>query len=294
MQTPRLISLYLILLSVLPGQAIGQSTGGSFLTFDQFFQNYALFNPASEDTSGRFALRIGNSALYGLFEGVNRRYFDLDFKPGNRKALSYSKIGILVQSNNDGPFIKRSRYYGRYSRTIAIGNEQYISVGLALGAVSLTLQGSQSVGGGTSTAIDGYAGIWYHIKQLRLGASVEQFTQSVLTPIQQHFRLEPALNFNAIYSLDLSPSITMHNHLYFRKETSVPGSFEYAPVLILAEVIQAGTNFKFQRGIAIMLGVNAHTLEYGTLSFMGSFLIGTRKLSTSADNKFEITGRYSF
>ncbi|MBO9699044.1 MAG: type IX secretion system membrane protein PorP/SprF [Sporocytophaga sp.] len=294
MQTSRLVSLLLILLSLLPGQAKSQSAGGSFLTFDQFFQNYAMFNPASEDTSGKFNLRIGNSALYGLFEGVNRRYLDLDFKPGNRKSLSYSKIGALIQTNNDGPFIKRSRYYARYSRTIAIGREQYVSLGLALGAVSLTLNGSQSVGGGTSTAFDGYAGMWYHWRKLKLGASVEQFTQSVLTPIQQNFKLSPVLNFNGIYSFDLSPQISMYNHLYFRKESGNPGSLEYAPVLLMAEVIEAGANFKFKRGIAILLGINAHTLDYGTISFMGSFLIGTRQLSTSADNKFEITARYSY
>jgi len=294
MQTPRLISLLLILLSLLPGQVKSQSAGGSFLTFDQFFQNYAMFNPASEDTSGKFNLRIGNSALYGLFEGVNRRYLDLDFKPGSRKSLSYSKIGALVQTNNDGPFIKRSRYYGRYSRTIAIGSDHYISLGLALGAVSLTLNGSQTVGGGTSTAFDGYAGMWYHWRKLKLGASVEQFTQSVLTPIQQNFKLVPVLNLNGIYSFDLGPQVSMYNHLYFRKEYGSPGSLEYAPVLMMAEVIEAGANFKFKRGIAILLGINAHTLDYGTISFMGSFLIGTRQLSTSADNKFEITARYSF
>jgi hypothetical protein len=251
-----------------------------------------MVNPASSDSSGKFSVRLGYSFLQGLFEGVNRSYFDADLKPGKGKKISYSRFGIFIQSSNDGGFINRTRYYGRYSRTIGLGNGHFISLGLGFGAITVTLKGSQSFSGGNSTVPDGYSGIWYYRKNIKIGISAEQITQSVLTPIQESFRLYPVFNMNAVYIAELSHNVKFNNHLYARREHDSDLSFDYAPVLLLSDIIQAGANFRFKRGIAIMAGVDTHTIGLGNISFMGSFLIGTRKLSTSADNKFEISARY--
>lgn len=269
----------------------GNSLSG---TFDQYFQNYNLVNPASVDSSDKFSVRLGHVALTGLFEGVNRSYIDADFKPGERSNPSFSRLGIFIISNNDGAFISRNRYYGRYSRTISIGNDQFISAGLALGIVSYSFKGSQSIAGGTSNAFDANAGLWYIRKKLKIGFSIQQIPGSIVRPIQQGFQLNPYWNFNAVYTTYLGSRVLFSNHLYFSKENRTPVLFEYAPVLLFSDIIESGVNLKYNRGIAVMLGLRSIIPGYGKLQAMGSFLMSTKNLSSSADNKFEISAGYSF
>lgn len=262
--------------------------------FDQFFQNYYMINPASNDSSGKFSVSLGHTALTGLFEGVNRQYFDADFRPGKIDNTSFSRFGLLVVNINDGAFISRSRYYGRYSRTIAIGKEQFISTGVSLGLISYSFRGSQAFAGNSSTAFDANAGLWYIRKQLKVGLSVQQIPRSVLQPIQQTFRLNPTWNFNLVYLFRLTSSVRITNHFYLRKESLYPYYFEYAPVFLLSEVIESGLNFKYRRGVSVMLGLRSLDPGFGKIRFMGSYLISTRELSNTADNKFELSAGYSF
>src|SRR4051794_37578744 len=89
--------------------AFAQNAGNSYMTFDQFFQNYTMINPASNDSTGKFIVKVGDNTLYGLFDGVNRFYFDADYRPGRNTRNSYSRFGALVQRINRGSFIHTTK-----------------------------------------------------------------------------------------------------------------------------------------------------------------------------------------
>lgn len=285
---------YLILITLFSTSAKAQTGGTNFyLAFDQFFQNYYMINPASSDSSDRLRVSLGNIWLTGLFQGVSRMYFDADFRPGKRGSPSFSRLGIFIKNSNDGAFINRSRYYGRYNRTVAIGKNQAISLGLALGLVNYRFKGSYTFAGGSATAFDGNAGIWYLRKNLKAGISLQQFSRSIIQPSQERFQLNPIWNFNLVYSSFLSSQVQLTNNVFYRKETGSMSWFEYAPVFLFNETLQAGADFELHKGVAILLGVKTSVNGYGKLRFMGSFLISTHKFSSSGDNKFEISAGYS-
>jgi hypothetical protein len=264
------------------------------IVFDQFFQNYNLLNPASEDSTGKGHVRIGNRSLIGLFSGVNRLYVDGDVKIKHRSFSQYSKLGLLVIAYNDGAFISRTKGYLRYSWTTQISSRSSISAGLAIGIVKYTLLGSQAGGGGSSTAFDGNIGLWYIRSKLKIGISYQQFTRSELTPVNQTFQLIPYLNFNIIYASYISPYVLLTTHVFYRYQSASVYDVEVAPIFLLNEMFETGVNFRYQRGVALIFGIKNINIGKGYIHFMGSFLLSTRKLSNNLDNAFELSASYAF
>lgn len=275
-------------------QAHAQTGYEAPIVFDQFFQNYNLLNPASSDSSGKAHLRIGNRSLIGLFSGVNRLYVDGDVKIKHRSLNQYSSLGALVIAYNDGAFISRTKAYVSYSWTTRISSRSSVSAGLAIGVVKYTLLGSEAGGGGASTAFDGNAGLWYIRSKLKIGVSYQQFTRSALTPVNQTFLLIPYLNVNVIYASYISPYVLLTTHVFYRHQSMNVSEFQLAPIFLFNDVFETGINFRYKRGVALMVGIKNINIGQGNIHFMGSFLLSTRKLSNNLDNAFELSASYTF
>lgn len=262
--------------------------------FDQFFQNYYLLNPASNDTSDRIKISIGDRSLTGLFQGVNRQYVDGSVRINHRSSQNFSRVGILVLGAHDGDYISRTRVYGRYSWSTAIGPRSAISAGLAAGIINYAFQGSQAGGGGSSSAFDCNAGVWYMRRKLKIGFSYQQMVRSELTPVSQTFYLTPYYNINLIYSSDISPFVSLSTHVYVRYQSQQPVAISLAPVFLIHSIFETGINYQYQKGFALLFGLKSVRVGKNVLRFMGSFLLSTRQLSRSSDNAFELTAGYSF
>lgn len=275
-------------------QLHAQSGYESPIVFDQFFQNYYLLNPASSDSSGKGQLIIGNRSLIGLFGGVNRLYFDGNVKIKHRTNNQFSRIGILLIAYNDGAFINRTKAYLRYSWTTQLSYKSSISAGLAIGMAKYTLLGSQAGGGGSSAAFDANVGLWYVRPKLKVGISYQQFTKSELTPISQTFQLVPYVNANIMYADYLSPYVLLTTHLFYRYQMDNKFDLQLAPVFLFNEVFETGLNLRYKRGVAILVGIKKIQVGEGSIHFMGSFLLSSRKLSNNLDNAFELSASYSF
>jgi hypothetical protein len=275
-------------------QVHAQTGYESPIVFDQFFQNYNLLNPASEDSTGKAHVRIGNRSLIGLFSGVNRLYVDGDVKIKHRSLNQYSRLGVLIIAYNDGAFISRTKGYVRYSWTTQISSRSSISAGLAIGVVKYTLLGSQAGGGGSSTAFDGNAGLWYLRTKLKVGISYQQFTQSELTPVNQTFKLIPYLNFNIMYASYISPYVLLTTHVFYRYQSASVYEIQVAPIFLFNDIFETGVNFRYQRGVALIVGIKKINIGKGYIHVMGSFLLSTRKLSNNLDNAFELSASYAF
>jgi type IX secretion system PorP/SprF family membrane protein len=288
------IGLFMILILGSEGVLRAQVNNSADQVFDQFFQNYYLLNPASHDSADVLRVTIGNRSLTGLFAGVNREYVDGSLRIRHQSLNRFSRIGILVLSSHDGDFISRTRAYGRYSWTTALGARSSISAGIAAGIISYAFQGSQAGSGGTSSAFDANAGIWYMRRKLKIGFSYQQMVRSVLSPVNEKFYLSPYFNFNIIYSTDLSSFVSLSTHIYIRYQTQQPVIISVAPIFLINTIFETGVNYQYQRGFALLFGLKSIRLGKNSLRFMGSFLLSTRNLSRSSDNAFELTAGYSF
>lgn len=265
------------------------------IIFDQFFQNYYLLNPASSDSADKVQVSIGNRSLIGLFEGVNRLYVDGSVRlKHNEASAQFSRIGALIIAYNDGAFIKRTRAYARYSWSTRLGARSSLSGGVAAGAVNYSFLGSQAGGGGASTAFDVNIGVWYLRRKLKIGASYQQMTRSVIAPVNQKFELVPYLNVNAIYTSHISAHVSLSTHAYVRLQSKEKYDLQFAPVFLIHEIVETGVNLRYKRGIAVLFGLRSISIGQGNLRFMGSFLFSTRKLANNFDNAFELSAGYTF
>lgn len=271
-----------------------QSGDTNPIVFDQFFKNYYMINPASYDSTDRVQLSIGNRSLIGLFDGVNRLYVDGSIKLRHQRPGQFSRIGILVIAYNDGAFINRTRAYARYSYSAAVGARSSISAGAAAGIINYTFLGSQAGGGGSASSFDANFGFWYRRPKLRIGIAYQQMIRSVLTPVNQRFELVPYLNFNLIYDIYIGPHVLMSSHVYVKYQSSQYIDVQVAPIFLFYDKFEAGANFRYKRGVALLFGVKSIPIGNGHIRFMGSFLLSTRKLSNTFDNAFELTAGYSF
>lgn len=262
--------------------------------FDQFFQNYYLINPASSDSTGKVQVSIGNRSLIGLFDGVNRLYIDANVRVNHGSPMQYSRVGASVIAYNDGAFINRTRAYVRYAFSTALGERSALSAGISVGIVKYTFLASQAGGGGTSTALDGNAGLWYIRPKLKIGVSYQQFTRSALTPVNQTFQLVPYLNVNVIYASYISAHVLITTHVFYRYQSGTASDLQAAPVFLFNDIFEAGINLRYKRGIALLFGLKSIRAGQGNIRFMGSFMLSTRKLSNTLDNAFELSAGYSF
>ena len=264
------------------------------IVFDQFFKNYYMINPASMDSTGKVQIALGNRSLTGLFEGVNRLYADVNVRLNHSSQAQFSRIGALVITYNDGAFINRTRAYARYSYTTSLGARSSVSAGGSVGIVNYTFLGSQAGGGGSASAFDGNLGLWYIRPKLKIGVSYQQMIRSILTPVNQRFELIPYMNFNATYDSYIGAHVMLTTHAYFRYQSTEYYDVQLAPLFLFYEKFESGVNLRYKRGIALLFGVKSITLGKGSIRFMGSFLLSTRKLANNFDNAFELSAGYAF
>jgi len=271
---------------------IAQSGENAPAIYDQFFNNYYLVNPASHESDEKLAIRLGNRTLTGLFKGVNRFYADGNLTLTSKNENQRHSIGVLAMNNRDGEYFQRNRIYGRYSLQTRLTEYATLSAGISIGMVNYTFGGSVASAGGSSAAPDANVGLWYLREKLKLGASYQQIFSPQVQPLAQLFTLNPYLNVNGIYRIDFSPNVFLNTHAYWKYETSMPFYGELAPLLVFYEWLEMGVNFKYDRGIAALLGLPKIPIGTAKIYLMASYLISTRKLSSQNDSVLEFSLGY--
>lgn len=274
------------------GHLLSQSGENSPAIYDQFFNNYYLVNPASQENNERFAVRLGNRTLTGLFKGVNRFYADANLTLFARNENQQHSIGLFAMNNRDGDYFQRNRFYGRYSIQTKLTDLASLSAGISVGFVNYTFGSSVASAGGSSAAPDANVGLWYLREKFKLGASYQQIFSPQVQPLAQLFILNRYLNVNGIYRIDFGLNAFLKTHAYWKYEPNMPFYGEIAPILTVHEWLDLGVNCKYDRGVAVLLGFPKIPIGKGNLYFMASYLISTRKLSSQNDSVLEFALGY--
>lgn len=277
--------LIIVVIFIFPSIVRGQSRSEVPDLFDQFFNNYYLLNPAAADTSYKFKIRGENRTQTGLFEGISKLYADADFKIREKEGRSQF-IGLQAVNFKEGDFINRSRLYGRYSWRTNLSEYSSLSAGAALGIVNYNFRGSQAGAGGSSTVMDGCIGIWYSWKRLYLGVAGQQILRNQLQPINQQFQLERYWNCNMFYSFHISHVLDFTPHLYTRLQKGTD-NVQVAGVFDIYDLVSAGVNLKYKRGVAFIAGIKNIKVGNSTFSLYASYLAGTNSPSILDDNAVE-------
>jgi type IX secretion system PorP/SprF family membrane protein len=255
--------------------------------FDQFINNYYLLNPANTDTSYKVKIRTGDKSQTGLFKGVNKIYFDADFKAktGRKEAVHF--IGIQAINYKEGDFINLSRLFGRYSWRTRISQRSSLSAGISIGFVNYAFKASQASAGGSAAVPDGSAGMWYLREKSAIGFSVQQMFKGRIQPVNQSYELDRNYNLTVYRTFILNPYLNFHTHLFSGFQKNKAANISVATVFEVQEKLDLGITYRHKRALVFMVGLKKINIATSHFSLYFSYLIPTGQIGIK-DNALEI------
>ncbi len=282
----RVLVLSIILVCVrLPLKA--QVTQNFPIDITQFFNNYYLVNPAGLYDQDKLTLAMGNRSLTGLFQGVSHNYFDVDLCLDKK---NFDRIGLVMFSKKEGGFIFRNRAYLRYNRTIQTEKGNYLSLGAAAGVVLHQFRATKASAGGSDIAPDFNLGLWYQVRNMKIGASVQQVLEPSLQPIADVYKAYRYYNLMANWNAELSSDVQLELHALGSYQLKQPIN-TYATVLVnYRQNLDAGLLYKQTKGVSFLAGLNDRKVGAFLLDFNISYLVlNTYKIVSTNDAALEIS-----
>lgn len=261
-------------------------------TYDQFFQNYYLINPANTDTSA-VIINSGHKSQLGIFRGVRQTYFDANVRIRSNSLNNRQYIGVQVFNNSEGDFFSKNRVYGRYSFDVRLSESYYLSAGISIGTVSYAFKATQSSAGGSDLTYDGSLGAWLVGRNLKAGASIQQVFQRTLSPIGQTFELVRQYNATVSYLFLIQPYIQVTTHAWYRYQGNNTHDLQVAAMITLQNFVEFGSNYRYQKGIVLIGGLKDLPLGTSKISIAMSYSTGILNYLARGDNAVEIFLRYS-
>jgi type IX secretion system PorP/SprF family membrane protein len=280
----RLSFLFMVL--GLSSSSMAQVNFPASWSFDQYFNNYYLLNPANTDTSYKVKIRATDKSLTGLFQGVSRIYFDGDAKiKAGKQAFHF--LGVQAVNSREGDFINLSKLFVRYSWRQRISEGSSLSAGISLGFVNYAFKTTQAGPGGSDATPDGSAGIWYLRERFAVGFSVQQMFKGKLQPVNQVFELNRYYNFNAYKIFRLSPYVNLNTHFYSGFQKNQTSNINLTALLEVQDKLEAGVSYRYKKAIGFIAGLKKINIASVDCSLFFSYLIRTGPLSVN-DNAIEV------
>lgn len=254
--------------------------------FDQFTQNYNLINPAAKDTSAQVIGQLGNKTQTGLFKGVSYFYADGDLKVERPSGSGFHFFGFQFINNREGAFIRRNRVYGRYAWYQQLNKNTALSAGVSLGTVNYAFQNSQGGVGGSDFVPDGNLGVEISFKNLKLGASYQQFFNSSIRPVDETIPLKQYYNLYGNYQFIITEGFNFEVHSFLQLG-AYRNNFSISPIAAIDNHFDLGLNYRHHNGLVFLVGIKNFEIIDSFLSLYVSYKIPTYRI-TVPDNAIEL------
>lgn len=258
----------------------------SFLTYE------ALINPAF--TNNNQQEKASLNTLYKSRTGpLNEVAFITAYADVciNLRRKTTQVIRILLQNEQEGPYISSPKFFGNYAVKIPIQENVSLSLGLALGMSSLNFTAPSGMG--SARVLDGNVGSIFKYKKTTIGIASYQIFNS------RSVALNGTLLFKRFYQFHIQSELEI-NELF-----SVKGSLSWRPqplidlanataALCYKETITFGLMYQLKRGtsfltsIQLKQGKNPLLLNFSYNSpFLNSFLIPTSSFEIGLQYKIK-------
>lgn len=165
----------------------------------QYYNSYALINPALTGNRADYELSTGHQRLIGNFSKVSTYYLNasmrLSIKPKNNNP--FSVIGLRFFNDMEGKYLNRTRGYLGYSWHANLTRKLKFSAGLEIGGMNYSVKGTPLSGDGSDMKPDASAGIGIYNSTFQVGLSMSQLFKSEVQPLEEITVLYPFINLTA-------------------------------------------------------------------------------------------------
>ncbi|MFN3402976.1 MAG: PorP/SprF family type IX secretion system membrane protein [Cytophagaceae bacterium] len=261
----------------------------------QFFRNYNLINPASHGLYNTMEINPGFLSHLGPFKEIKSYFISGSFQINPRITSNRPRqvVGIILLTDKRGELINRTRAYISYAVHIKLSEQYSLSAGTSVGLASFTFSGTSANSSGSDTKPDGNFGLWLYKEGFNFGISINQMFNTKLQPIREEFQLTRHFNINAEKKFDLSPVVQLMPIALIRYPGLNHVDIDIATLCTIQNILSFGGNFRKDRGIAFMLGLDKIPLSSSDFSMMFSYQIPSGKTRNSNIQIMELTLRLS-
>ncbi|MFL5728638.1 MAG: PorP/SprF family type IX secretion system membrane protein [Cytophagaceae bacterium] len=237
--------------------------------FSQFYQNYSLVHPAATGMYKSYQIFIGHQSQTGAFQGVNTSYSGINFKLKGKDSLGLEGhgFGLNIVNNREGYYFNRERLAVSYAYHNQIFENWVLSGGISVGAINYIYRASDISAGGSAFKPSADVGLFlYKPEDINIGFTISQVIPGNMSPLERQLKIKSYLNLSVDKVFRLSPYFSLRPAVMLR------GPFEkgainadFTMLAIIQDLLSAGINYKANKGIAFVGGIN--DIKMGSAGF---------------------------
>jgi type IX secretion system PorP/SprF family membrane protein len=275
------------------GSVIGQSYFSYYpVQFGQYIRHYQFINPASIGARSNFETVLGSKNNIGDFSNISTYFAGVSFSvlKSSKTGKPFNVAGLKVDTDREGKYIARTRAYVMYAFHFKIFRDYYLSGGVDLGILNMSVQGTPSTGDKSEYVPDANTGIWFYNEGFYFGFSVNQVFNGRLQPYQEvsimrrHFNIIAMKRFEINRLVSISPSVILRYPSYLNYNA------DYSVECRISDFL-GGFSIRHKQGIAFWLGITEIKLAGGGLEAVILYNTPLKK-SLININSIELVCRY--
>ncbi|MFT6715635.1 MAG: hypothetical protein ACJA0Q_000262 [Saprospiraceae bacterium] len=264
--------------------------------FNQYFNDPQVnSNNFRQDDKAVFSL--GHKRNTNNFGGVTTSIFSLQYKLKEKSEKGKSVIGCQFMGDKEGFLIRRNRFLASYARHLKMSSTFNVAGGLALGFYNFLIKGDGSYQGSSAFAFDAAFLLKVYSGHSNFQFSVNQATNSSITPVQQDIILGRSYNLFASHrfvvgrQLEITPNVMNR----YSKEQSAPLSgylFGGGSQFLFSSIFMTGLNYEHKNGFNFSAGFKKIKILNSELEFDLSYFVPNSTNTGSNIQTFELFVRY--
>jgi type IX secretion system PorP/SprF family membrane protein len=247
--------------------------------FQQFFNTYSIINPAANASVDQFELQSGRQQHSGPWKHISATFASANVRFNERPSGKFQVAGIGFVADNEGQYLKRSRAFFSYGWHTSLSKKVSLGTGASGGIFSYRVASSNASVTGTATAVDASLGIWLYSSRYYFGISGNQIQNNSLTPLVETTQLVRHVNTMGGYTMAVNKSISMTPQFLVRYTKGFPPDIDVAAVAVLNDIVTAGVNYRYHRGVIPMVGLQDIKMGNGFARFMFSYAVPVGKIA---------------
>jgi hypothetical protein len=255
-------------------------------------RHYQFINPASIGSNSKIETALGSRNHIGSFSSISTYFagFSLSIKNPLRADMPFSVVGVKVDTDQEGKYIARSRFYMAYAFHFKIFRDFYFSGGVDIGALNMSVKGTPSVGDKSEYVPDANSGIWIYNEHFHFGVSINQIFNGRMQPYQEISQMRRHFNITMMRQFTISRYFAVKPSFLFRFPGYLKYNADYSVECYVTDFI-GGLSLRHKLGGAFWIGMKDIGVFSGKLEAVLCYNTPLKK-SLIHVNSLEIICRY--
>ncbi|MBC7389878.1 MAG: type IX secretion system membrane protein PorP/SprF [Opitutaceae bacterium] len=216
-----------------------------------YFLQMATVNPGYVPSEGIADFNAGYKFRTGAFKEISTFSFS-GARILRTQNLNSHVIRIMLNNEQQGPYINTPRAYGNYAYELKTGENSSLYAGAALGVAGVYYSATSA----TASVLlpDGSLGIGAKLGAVSLGISSLQIFNSKASPIVAQFRLGRYYQSNLTLEKELGANWNLRGHVLYRLFPENKDELNIGASLLYSETLLLGSMYRNLYGLGLIAG----------------------------------------